>query len=198
LQALSNVLTRLPRTTGSTAVAALPFTLPPVLHMPGQPAAQWQIHIDRLNAAIALAQQMLGSHSPGNQLLEGLKDADQQKLLIAQQAQQGTLPIPTAGRWERVRSILDAAVGFGGLPTHGPFWHENSLATFIGLVVEGERVIADPGPDRGKNSGLIKALKGDAPFDGSLFRRMPAGRPPVAKEHIAFIEAWIDAGCPEV
>jgi hypothetical protein len=27
---------------------------------------------------------------------------------------------------------------------------------------------------------------------------MPAGRPPVAPEHIAFIEAWIDADCPEV
>jgi tyrosinase len=54
-------------------------------------------------------------------------------------------------------------------------------------------------PDRPspKTAGLIKALRGEAPFDGSHFPRMPMGRPPVAEGDIAYIEQWIADGCPE-
>ena len=48
-------ITGMPRTAGGTAVAALPFSLPNLLRLPGQPAAQWQVHIDRLTQARALA-----------------------------------------------------------------------------------------------------------------------------------------------
>jgi hypothetical protein len=196
LQTLSDVLTGLPRASGQTGVAALPFTLPAVLHLPTQPTAHWQVHIDRLNASLTLAQQMLTSHSAGNQLLVTLRQDDQQKLQQAQQAQQGTLPIPALGRLEQVRRILDAAIGFGGAP-HGRFWNL-PLAEFVAFVYDGLEVITPPGPDRGKNSNLIKALKGEDPFDGSAQRRMPPNRPAVAPEHIEFIKDWIDADCPEV
>ena len=32
---------------------------------------------------------------------------------------------------------------------------------------------------------------------GDLIRRMPLFRPPVAPANIAFIEKWIDDGCPD-
>jgi tyrosinase len=59
---------------------------------------------------------------------------------------------------------------------------------------------ADPcGPDRPspKTAGLLKALRGESPFDGSHFPRMPMGRPPVADAGIAYIEQWIADGCPD-
>jgi tyrosinase len=60
--------------------------------------------------------------------------------------------------------------------------------------------VADPcGPTRpsAKTAGLLKALRGEWPFDGSHFPRMPKGRPPVADADIAYIEQWIGDGCPE-
>jgi len=54
-----------------------------------------------------------------------------------------------------------------------------------------------PAPPSAKTAGLIKALRGEAPFDGSHFPRMPMGQPPVADGDIAYIEQWIADGCPE-
>jgi tyrosinase len=52
-------------------------------------------------------------------------------------------------------------------------------------------------PGRGAASGLIKGLKGQPPFDGSQFPKLPWGGTPVSLEDIAFIQKWIDDGCPE-
>jgi len=49
---------------------------------------------------------------------------------------------------------------------------------------------------RGAVSGLVKGLKGQYPFDGRQFPRLPWGGAPVSVSDIAFIEAWIDDGCP--
>jgi hypothetical protein len=165
LQSLSDILTGLPRVAGKTGVAALTFSLPAELHLPAQPSAQWQVHIGRLNESLALVQHMLTSRSAGNQMLVNLQQDDQQKLQQAQQAEQGMLPVPLFGRWEQVRSILDAATGFGN-PCHGGekrFWNV-PLDEFLLKEILEQPLIAPPGPDRGKNSNLIKALKGKAPF----------------------------------
>jgi len=53
-------------------------------------------------------------------------------------------------------------------------------------------------PGRGAASGLIKGLKGQFPFDGSQFPRLPWGGQAVSSSDILFIEAWIDDGCPAV
>ena len=81
-------------------------------------------------------------------------------------------------KYERVQQILGDAAG-AALPGHdgqGRFW-EQPLAQFEALTIYGVQLIAPPGPNRGRDSGLIKALKGEAPFDGSTFGRMPLGRP---------------------
>jgi tyrosinase len=49
---------------------------------------------------------------------------------------------------------------------------------------------------RGASSGLIRGLKGLAPFDGSQFPRLPWGGTAVSLADIQFIEKWIDDGCP--
>ncbi|MFL5802981.1 MAG: tyrosinase family protein [Roseiflexaceae bacterium] len=51
-------------------------------------------------------------------------------------------------------------------------------------------------PGRGAASGLIKGLKGEFPFDGSQFPRLPWGGAAVSSSDILFIQAWIDDGCP--
>jgi hypothetical protein len=198
LKLLSVTLTGLHRSTQPGAVAALPFGLPNLLHLPPDPTAQWQVHLDRLSDSITLVERMLQTHSPGNAVLTRLRQEDQQKKQRAQQAQQGLPPVPL-GRWEQVRRILDAAAGIGR-PSHGAagrFWNQ-PLADFLQLSILDLPLIAPVGPNRGKNSNLVKALKGEAPFDGTDFPQMPKGRPPVATEYIAFIEKWIDDGCPEI
>ena len=55
------------------------------------------------------------------------------------------------------------------------------------------KVIVLGNPDE---SGLVKALRGRAPFDSTTFSRMPLGRPPVSEPDIVFIEQWIRDGCP--
>lgn len=47
-----------------------------------------------------------------------------------------------------------------------------------------------------RDAGLVKALRGLFPFDGSHFPRMPLGRPPVPEDGIQYIERWIADGCP--
>lgn len=49
---------------------------------------------------------------------------------------------------------------------------------------------------RGAASGLIKGLKGQFPFDGTQFPRLPWGGQQVSSSNILFIESWIDDGCP--
>jgi tyrosinase len=53
-----------------------------------------------------------------------------------------------------------------------------------------------PSPGRGAASGLIKGLKGQFPFDGTQFPRLPWGGTEVSSSDISFIESWIDDGCP--
>ena len=141
---------------------------------------------------------MLATHSQGESILTTLVEQDQSKLRVATQAQSGHLPQQPVGQWEQVRRILTAATGFGS-PRHDGkerFW-ERPLSEFLQLSIYGEPLIAPPGPDRGRQSNLVKALKGEAPFDGSDFVRMPLRRQPVALEHITFIQDWIDRDCPE-
>ncbi|MCG8458831.1 MAG: hypothetical protein MI919_21335 [Holophagales bacterium] len=93
-----------------------------------------------------------------------------------------------------IRNILDRAVDGDDIGAHGAFWRGQTRDQFVAHVVFGFPLVE---VGNGAGSNLVKALRGESPFDGSGFRRMPAGRDPVPDEEIATVEKWIDDGCPE-
>ena len=94
-------------------------------------------------------------------------------------------------RYEKVKQILDqAAAGsssdYDGL---GAFW-QLSLREFLEIEIRGIRMIApaaaephscchatpeDSAESRSARSGLIRGLRGEAPFNGTQFPRLPWG-----------------------
>ena len=61
----------------------------------------------------------------------------------------------------------------------------------------GEDAGFPPYPGRGAASALVKGLRGQAPYDGSVFPRLPWGGGAVADDDVRFISDWIDDGLPE-
>jgi photosystem II stability/assembly factor-like uncharacterized protein len=106
--------------------------------------------------------------------------------------------------FERVTQILDTAIGGpgAGIGAHGAFWRGLTRDQFVAKRVFGKDLVVI---GQGAASNLVKALKGEPPFNqnppdpppGAQFPRMPAGLDPVPAEDIAVIERWIDDGCPE-
>lgn len=107
-------------------------------------------------------------------------------------------------RFQRVCEILDEAVGgpdaFVGF--HGAGWRGTTRDEFVTLHFFGKDLVV---VGDGAASNLVLALKGQSPFGadlpeppvGASISRMPSGRDPVPAESIAFIEQWIDDGCPD-
>ena len=96
-----------------------------------------------------------------------------------------------------VKQILENAVDRDDIGQHGNFWRTTldefkKLVLFRGTPQEKQVLVVGDG----KASNLIKALRGQAPFDGEYAPRMPDGYPPVPDDKIDQIEQWIDAGCP--
>src|SRR5665213_3908980 len=108
-------------------------------------------------------------------------------------------------RYAKVREILSASArgrAASGAGAATPFWDE-SLEHFKEASIYGVRLIAPEQPESccasgsaSARSGLIKALRGEAPFDGRQYPPMPWGGAPVAAADIQFIADWIDDGCP--
>jgi hypothetical protein len=105
----------------------------------------------------------------------------------------------TISKFDHIKDLLNRAAD-NGHPRHGGrgrFWNV-TLPEFMQIgTIYGVQLIADTGPQRGARSGLIKALRGQAPFGDGGFPRMPMDRPPVPDPDIAFIESWIDGGCKD-
>jgi tyrosinase len=122
-------------------------------------------------------------------------------------------PTDTASRsrYEQFREILrTAAAGstsdYDGL---GPFW-DLPLERLLTATLFGVRLIAAEeekhsccshmasasAQSRAARSGLVQGLRGDAPFDGTRFPRLPWGGRAVAAADVAMIAEWIDDGCP--
>jgi len=122
-------------------------------------------------------------------------------------------------RYDRVQEILDMAAGASTADYDGhPHFWRSPLNEFLEVRVHGVQMIAPAGvkpscccdhempqsesgegppyPGRGAASGLVKGLRGQAPFDGSSFPPLPWGGKPVSNDDINFISDWIDDGCP--
>ncbi|MCA9067544.1 MAG: hypothetical protein KDA84_01385 [Planctomycetaceae bacterium] len=105
-------------------------------------------------------------------------------------------------RFERVVEILDQSVGGSTVPVgfHGAFWRGVSRDEFVAIKIFGLELLA---VGNGADSNLVKARKGETPFGADAgnpnasFNRMPSGLEPIPDPEIAFIEQWIDDGCPE-
>jgi len=96
-------------------------------------------------------------------------------------------------RFAHVVDILENAVNGEDIKApHRNFWRGQTLDQFVALKILGQQLVVSG--DAAK-SALVKALRGNAPFGsdvvprppGAIFRRMPAGRPPVPEASIAFI-----------
>jgi hypothetical protein len=59
LAVLARKLTTLPSGTGEGGVAGMPFTLPVPIHLPGAESSRWQVHAQRLQAAVGTAAELL-------------------------------------------------------------------------------------------------------------------------------------------
>lgn len=130
----------------------------------------------------------------------------------------------TQTRYGRVKQILNRAAGASAADYdgYGRFW-ELPLERLLEVQIFGVRMIApveeaacgccshtsgqsplgepageDPKTCGGRSaaSALIKGLRGEAPFDGSRFPRLPWGGQPVGPDDIQYISDWIDDGCP--
>lgn len=107
-------------------------------------------------------------------------------------------------RYERIQQMLDEAIGGASaqIGSHGAFWRGKTRDQFVALVVRNRQLLI---VGNGANSNLVKALKGEVPFGadlenpppGATLSRMPEGLDPILPENIAFIQQWIDDGCPE-
>jgi hypothetical protein len=102
-----------------------------------------------------------------------------------------------ATTFKDVQAILENSVNGEDIGSHGNFWRTTledfkTLVLFKGTAREKQVLIVGDG----KNSNLIKALRGEPPFDGTYAPQMPDGYPPVPDNKIDQISQWIDAGCP--
>jgi photosystem II stability/assembly factor-like uncharacterized protein len=210
LRSISDVLTRLPcreanpTRGGRPAAAGAPFELPYSLNLPDRQVERWQLHRDlvegsrRLREAI-LADQATQSDPDAKAVLESLTEVDTAILSDIERFGPSTVPMPAptpTTRYQRVIQILDDAIGgpSASIGAHGTFWRGLSRAQFVAYRVFGSYDLLVVGDGAGSN--LVKALKGEAPFNGDL-PRMPLGFPPVLDQNIGFIQKWIDDGCPE-
>jgi hypothetical protein len=84
---------------------------------------------------------------------------------------------------------------------HGVMWHngatqDEQYKNFVGGYAIPTYAILIPG--NGPGSNIILALNGQAPFDGSVFPRMPVGGPPwLDQPTIDAISAWITNGAKQ-
>lgn len=102
-------------------------------------------------------------------------------------------------RYERVQQILDQAVNNTDFGAHHAFWRALTRDAFVQKSVFGLPLVK---LGDGPNSNLVLALRGHAPFGANIgtpnarFNRMPDGFPSVSDPDIAFIQNWINDGCP--
>jgi tyrosinase len=100
----------------------------------------------------------------------------------------------------------DSAASHDGLHK---FW-ELSRDQFVAATICGEPLVAPeqeadccgqpipgfPG-SRAQRSALVKGLQGQPPFDGRRYPRLPWGGKVASADDIAYVERWIEEGCPD-
>jgi tyrosinase len=119
------------------------------------------------------------------------------------------MPVATvSSRFDRVRQLLEKAAdgqasAFGGLALWSLPHDQWATAKLLGLALIETKAAAhccckttQSGADTG-TSALLLGLRGQQPFDGTQFPRLPWGRPTMTEGDIAEIAEWIAEGAPE-
>jgi len=201
---LAGILAKMPRKEGgedSSERAAAPFELPYTLKLSDREPDRWRQHIDVLDASVTLVHHMRHRHDQDDPFLLDLVASDREAQRIARAVAEGEeLHVPT-GSFSKVVRILDDAVRGFPIGAHHNFWRDCTRDEFIAKSIFGHPLIATrpDGTFDPDASNLIKALRGEPPFDSNPegFPRMPAEHPPIRPEQIAFIHNWIAQGCPD-
>lgn len=104
----------------------------------------------------------------------------------------------------QVQNALQTFVTTNNIPVaqapHGNMWERGTTPNdqyqnFVtGCAIDGFPILKK---GDGKTSNIILALRGQSPFDGSEFPRMPAGGPYLDDATINAISAWIDTGAKQ-
>jgi hypothetical protein len=183
--------------------AGAPFELPYTLNLPDREQDRWRTHIDVLDACLKLEHDIdrVGTGA-GDRLLAELLAEDAQALVVARAMMRGDgLPVLHRG-FSKVVHLLESAVRGFTVGAHHNFWRGVTRDEFVSMNVFEQPLLArrEDGSYDAAASNLIKALRGEPPFDGvdpTGFPRMPAEHPPMPQEAIEYIYEWIEAGCPE-
>ena len=195
LSDLATTLAGLPRSILGLAVgnAALPFKLPSLLTPPVAKHDQWKLLIKRVEKMIEIETDIAEQYD--DLQVQAARDIHLQQLDVLEQ-QLATAAGNVALVFADVQRILENAVNGDDIGEHGKFWDTTlanfkSLVLFQGTPLEKQVLIVGDGT----NSNLIKALRGQTPFDGTYANRMPDGYPFLDDDTIDQISAWIDGGC---
>jgi hypothetical protein len=169
LSALTAKLATLPQESG---VAALPFSLPTLLHLPAAESERWQLQRVRTAAAITHVQQMRAADpaDADNDDLAGLLETDTARLKLMHG--DGPAPVPTTSF---ARDVL---------PLFRPIDIEHMNDQVVMDLTDFDVV-------RSSAASISKRLRG---IGG---RRMPPPpHPPLTPAQIELFDAWIADGCP--
>ncbi|HEX8231219.1 MAG TPA: ferritin-like protein [Chloroflexia bacterium] len=191
--------------------AGAPFELPYTLNLPDREQDRWRTHIDVSDACLKLEQTIAASSSGvqvGGDLVNELLAHDAGALAVARAMLRGDALPSTSTGFSKVVWLLESAVRGFKVGAHHNFWRDVTRDEFVSMSVFGHALVVrrEDGSFDAAGSNLIKALRGEPPFDApegspeadpSRFPRMPAEHPPMAPEAIEYIYRWIEAGCPE-
>jgi hypothetical protein len=189
--------------------AGAPFELPYTLNLPDREQDRWRTHLDLLSTCLSLAWSIANAHpeDAADSLLAGLIEHDVEAQQLAHGAMSGRPFSYPEQNFRKVARLLENGVRGFNIGVHHNFWRGCTRDQFVAMSIFGNSLIAvrPDGSFDAANSNLIKALRGESPFDApeaggqdfSHYPRMPAHHPPLAPECIAYIVNWIENGCPD-
>ncbi|MEO8286283.1 MAG: ferritin-like protein [Chloroflexota bacterium] len=217
LSQVASKLATLPRTEvtegdpGSSDRAGAPFELPYTLNLPDREEDRWRTHAAVLDAAVHLEQSIEAAHTEDAQdvLLQSLMQSDSTALDLLRAVTSG-VPAEHKSDFAKVVRLLEDGVRGFRIGVHHNFWRGCTRDQFVALSIFDNPLFATrpDGTFDAASSNLIKALRGEPPFDvpeepgdgsydPSHYPRMPAEHPPLPPQAIDYIYHWIESGCPD-
>jgi hypothetical protein len=189
--------------------AGAPFELPYTLNLPDREQERWRTHLDVLGTCLALERSIAEAHPEDTEdpLLRSLVEHDLEAQRLARAAMSGEALSYREQNFKKVVRLLENGVRGFRIGAHRNFWRGTTRDQFVAMNVFGTQLIAarQDGSFDAAGSNLIKALRGEPPFDvpedvegdESSYPRMPAHHPPLPPQAIDYIYRWIERGCPD-